>query len=125
MTAAAARAGPGTGTTRLLASQSRMFWLEWSYGELLDLRSEEPAERPARRGAEGASVTITDRGRPVARLEPVLAGEEDQLLAALVRRGLVVRPRGETGDLRRLRPVRTRQTAALVDAVVAERREGR
>ncbi|MCL4837016.1 MAG: type II toxin-antitoxin system prevent-host-death family antitoxin [Thermoanaerobaculia bacterium] len=74
---------------------------------------------------EGASVTITDRGRPVARLEPVLAGEEDQLLAALVRRGLVVRPRGETGDLRRLRPVRTRQTAALVDAVVAERREGR
>ncbi|HSM51401.1 MAG TPA: type II toxin-antitoxin system prevent-host-death family antitoxin [Thermoanaerobaculia bacterium] len=74
---------------------------------------------------EGASITITDRGRPVARLEPVPAGEEEQQLEALVRRGLVVRPRGEAGDLRRLRPVRTRQPAALVDAVVAERREGR
>ncbi len=74
---------------------------------------------------EGASVTITDRGRPVARLEPVPASAGEQQLETLVRRGLVLRPRGEAGELRRFRPVRTRQVAALVDAVVAEQREGR
>jgi prevent-host-death family protein len=74
---------------------------------------------------EGAVITITDRGRPVARLEPVPAGGEEPHLEGLVRRGLVERPRRELAEVRELRPVRTRQPAGLVDAVVAERRETR
>ena len=77
----------------------------------------------------GASVLIVDRGRPVARLEPVTGdheGEEDARLARLVREGLV-RPRRKepdrtlfSGKLPRAAP-----GASAVEAVIQERREGR
>lgn len=77
----------------------------------------------------GSPVLIVDRGRPVARLEPVIAdleGAQEGRVARLVRDGLV-RPR-------RARPSRTLFTsqpprasvgASAVDALIEERREGR
>ena len=77
----------------------------------------------------GSPVLIVDRGRPVARLEPVTGdfeGGQDGRLARLLRDGLV-RPR-------RARPPRALFTsppprgnagASAVDALIEERREGR
>jgi prevent-host-death family protein len=75
----------------------------------------------------GSPVLIVDRGRPVARLEPVTAGGESEpegRLSRLVRDG-IVRPR-------RAEPPRTlfdgqppRAGASVVDALLEERWEGR
>lgn len=78
--------------------------------------------------ASGSPVLIVDRGRPVARLEPVTSGpgEKDGRLARLVRAGLV-RPRTDapprslfTGPL-----PRPKAGVSAVDALLEERREGR
>jgi prevent-host-death family protein len=61
----------------------------------------------------GSPVLIVDRGRPVARLEPVtgdLEGGQDGRLARLLHEGLV--PRANAG-------------ASAVDVLIEERREGR
>ena len=43
---------------------------------------------------EGNSIVITDRGRPVARLEPVVnMGDTDERVRALVEDGLIALPR--------------------------------
>ena len=77
----------------------------------------------------GSPVLIVDRGRPVARLEPVLGALEsaqDGRVARLARDGLL-RPR-------RARPSRAlfsgelprpKAGASAVDALLEERREGR
>jgi prevent-host-death family protein len=75
----------------------------------------------------GASVLIVDRGRPVARLEPVRgAGSDEALLARLVRDG-VVRPArgGPRKELFTRRPPRARKGASALRALLEERREGR
>jgi len=76
----------------------------------------------------GAPVLIMDRGRPVARLEPVTtAGEgDDGRLARLIRDG-IVRP-GRAKLSRALfseQPPRPTGGASGVAALIAERREGR
>jgi len=77
----------------------------------------------------GVSVLIMDRGRPVARLEPVRSMDEsdsDGRLARLVRDG-VVRP-GRTRLSRAVLtepPPRPSGKASAVAALLAERREGR
>jgi len=77
----------------------------------------------------GSSVLIVDRGRPVARLEPVTSAGKDRddgRLSRLIRDG-VVRP-GQTPLARSLLaspPPRLKGTAAVVAALVEERREGR
>jgi prevent-host-death family protein len=78
----------------------------------------------------GASVLITDRGRPVARLEPVGTATEtaDQARLAPLIRDAVVRPgRAKklpksffTRELPRLKG-----DASVVEALLEERREGR
>ena len=77
----------------------------------------------------GASVLIVDRGRPVARLEPVTgtsASEQDGRLSRLIREG-VVRP--SRASLPRAlfdsQPPRLKAGASAVAALIAERREGR
>jgi prevent-host-death family protein len=77
----------------------------------------------------GSPVLIVDRGRPVARLEPVTGGaenEQDGRLSRLLRDG-VVRPR--RGDpplaLFRSQPPRVRAGASGVETLTRERREGR
>jgi prevent-host-death family protein len=76
----------------------------------------------------GESVLIMDRGRPVARLEPVGAGAEsdDARHARLVREGIIRPARAPfprsilTADL-----PKPKGGASVVEALLEERREGR
>lgn len=77
----------------------------------------------------GGTVLIMDRGRPVARLEPVtdhaFDGGEGRL-ARLVRSGLVRPGRGPIPrSLLLQKPPRPRPGASAVDALLDERRDGR
>jgi prevent-host-death family protein len=77
----------------------------------------------------GSSVLIVDRGRPVARLEPVIADDEhgqDGRIARLYRQGLV-RPRRAVPPqpLFDDDPPPCNDGTSAVDAVLEERREGR
>jgi prevent-host-death family protein len=76
----------------------------------------------------GAAVLIVDRGRPVARLEPVGGASEDAegRLARLVRDG-IVRParRAVSKAVFTTMPPRPKRGASAVRALVDERREGR
>jgi prevent-host-death family protein len=77
----------------------------------------------------GSPVLIVDRGRPVARLEPVTAdskSEQEGRLSRLVRDG-IVRPRRAvpSGTLISSQPPRAGAGASVVDALIRERREGR
>jgi prevent-host-death family protein len=77
----------------------------------------------------GAPVLIVDRGRPVARLEPVTGNAQqgpDGRLARLLRDG-VARPRREvpSATLFDSPPPRLCAVASAVDAMTRERREGR
>lgn len=79
--------------------------------------------------AAGSPVLIVDRGRPVARLEPVAASREDGgngRLARLMRDGLV-RPRRATPSRKLFSepPPRLREGVSAVEALIRERREGR
>ena len=77
----------------------------------------------------GSPVLIVDRGRPVARLEPVTSGgdpNQDGRLSRLVREG-VVRP-GRASLSRaffKSRPPRPNKGASASAALIEERREGR
>jgi prevent-host-death family protein len=76
----------------------------------------------------GSAVLIVDRGRPVARLEPVTSGKDKQQgrLSRLVRNG-VVRP-GRVPLPKSLLtddPPRMKGGASAVAALIAERRQGR
>jgi prevent-host-death family protein len=78
----------------------------------------------------GSPVLIVDRGRPVARLEPVTSGgegdEQDGRLSRLIREG-IVRP-GNVPLSRSLftdQPPRLKGGTSAVAALIEERREGR
>jgi prevent-host-death family protein len=75
----------------------------------------------------GETVVITDRGRPVARLESVVtdpAADPAGRLARLERRGLL--KRAATPPPKALRPLsRTRRTSGALDLLLEERRSGR
>jgi prevent-host-death family protein len=77
----------------------------------------------------GSPVLIVDRGRPVARLEPVSAGAEmggDERLARLVREGLVRPGRGTLPKSFFTEPLpRAKTGASAVAALLKERREAR
>jgi prevent-host-death family protein len=76
----------------------------------------------------GSPVLIVDRGRPVARLEPVTSGREpdDGRLARLVREGIVRPGRGKvTSALLSEPPPRLEGKTSALDALLKERREGR
>jgi len=76
----------------------------------------------------GETILILDRGRPVARLESALAGGDDPegRLARLERQGLV---RRGTAPLPRevlmAQPPRSSGGASVLQALLAERRDGR
>lgn len=76
----------------------------------------------------GSPVLIVDRGRPVARLEPVsgIRSGDDNRLAQLVREGIVRPARGVAPKgLFDTKPPRVRKGASGVRALLDERREGR
>jgi prevent-host-death family protein len=76
----------------------------------------------------GSPVLIVDRGRPVARLEPVnqIGADDDHRLARLVRDG-VLRParRAPAREIAAGKPVRSRKGTSIVRALLDERRRGR
>ena len=77
----------------------------------------------------GSPVLIVDRGRPVARLEPVITGleaEHEGRLLRLVRDG-IARPRraAPPQTLFSQPPPRAKAGASAVKALLEERREGR
>jgi len=75
----------------------------------------------------GETITLLDRGTPVARLEPVVSSsDQDGRMRRLVRAGMV-RP-AEPMDLQRVLadlPDPPRSKTSVVDALVEERRAGR
>lgn len=77
----------------------------------------------------GSPVLIVDRGRPVARLEPVTGSAEDAQdgrLSRLLRDGVIRLRRGDPPRaLFSSQPPRVRAGASGVDALSRERREGR
>ena len=76
----------------------------------------------------GSPVLIVDRGRPVARLEPVqgLEARDDDRLARLVREGVVRPARGTPAkEVVASKPPSVRKGASGVRALIDERREGR
>ncbi len=77
---------------------------------------------------KGSPVLIVDRGRPVARLEPVRLGEgeQDGRLSRLVREGIVRPGRARlSGSLFTAQPPRPKGDASAVAALLAERRDSR
>ena len=76
----------------------------------------------------GSPVLIVDRGRPVARLEPVsgIGFDDDNRLARLVREGVVRPARGVApGELFATKPPRPKSGVSGVRALLDERRDGR
>jgi prevent-host-death family protein len=76
----------------------------------------------------GAAVLIVDRGRPVARLEPVgrIGSDDDNRLVRLVREGVVRPARGAAPKaLFVTKPPRAKKGASGVRALLEERRDGR
>jgi prevent-host-death family protein len=76
----------------------------------------------------GSPVLIVDRGRPVARLEPVhgTAPSDDSRLTRLVRDG-IVRPAkaGIPKSIVATHPPRAKKGSSIVRALLDERRDGR
>src|SRR5207244_4501812 len=78
----------------------------------------------------GESILITDRSRPVARLEPVVsasdAGPDEGRLARLERAGVIRRARrGRLEEIVRVLPPAPERGADVVEALLEERRSGR
>jgi prevent-host-death family protein len=75
----------------------------------------------------GSPVLIVDRGRPVARLEPVnRIGADDDRLARLVRDGVVRPARGAPPKaLFSTKPPRANKGGSAVRALLEERRDSR
>ncbi len=76
----------------------------------------------------GSPVLIVDRGRPVARLEPVsgVDTDADSRLLRLVREG-IVRParRGHANDVLESTPPRPKKGASALRTLLEQRRTGR
>jgi prevent-host-death family protein len=76
----------------------------------------------------GSPVLIVDRGRPVARLEPVggMGSSDDSRLARLVRDGVVRPARGVMPKaLIATKPPRAKNDVSIVRALLEEREHGR
>jgi prevent-host-death family protein len=74
----------------------------------------------------GETVTITDRGRPVARLVPAAGHEsetDEERLARLERKGILTRGKG--GKSRLLLTPPPDVGRGVLDALLRDRREGR
>jgi prevent-host-death family protein len=78
--------------------------------------------------ASGSSVLIVDRGRPVARLEPVTSGvaPDNERLARLIRAGIVRARSGKPArSVLSSPPPQAKGGSSALAALLDERREGR
>ena len=77
----------------------------------------------------GETILITDRGRPVARLEPVIGdpkSDDDTRLARLERAGMIRRGHGRAVEVILNEPLaRPRKGGDILKALLDERAEGR
>lgn len=76
----------------------------------------------------GSRVLIVDRGRPVARLEPVTGGkdEQDGRIARLVREGILRPGKAKMPrSLMRAQSPRMKSGSSAVTVLIEERRQGR
>ena len=78
----------------------------------------------------GETILVTDRGRPVARLEPVTSpgepGPDEGRLARLERAGIIHRAReGRMDQIARVPPPAPAMGGDIVAALLDERRSGR
>ena len=76
----------------------------------------------------GETILITDRGQPVARLEPVLGGKGDDeaRLRRLERAGIIRRGHGRAIEaIIKERPAKARKGGDILKALLDERAEGR
>lgn len=74
----------------------------------------------------GETVVITDRGRPVARLEPIGESESDDERIARLERAGILRPAKNPNAIKeilRTRPIRLKSGASVLAALLAERAE--
>ena len=72
----------------------------------------------------GETILITDRGVPVARLEPTSPVDWDARLARLERAGLIRRGSGDFREFLQRTPVGTADGRGVVDLVLEERESG-
>jgi prevent-host-death family protein len=72
----------------------------------------------------GETILITDRGVPVARIEPVSASDDDGRIDRLIRAGLARRGTGDVLAILDHPPVRTLDGSSISDLVIEERRSG-
>lgn len=73
--------------------------------------------------AGGESVIITDRGTPIARLEPIHSRPDGERLQSLVDRGLI-RTAGRSADVLP-RPIALPAGASLLEALLEDREASR
>jgi len=74
----------------------------------------------------GETIVITDRGRPVARLEPVAGSEADEDRIARLERAGVIRRGKNTGAIQEILstpPIRLKSGASVLQALLDERVE--
>lgn len=78
---------------------------------------------------QGETVLIMDRDKPVARLEPVTTGSDEETegwLRELERTGLVKRPKLHPSKVKLSGPVpKAKGNASIVEALLADREEDR
>lgn len=67
----------------------------------------------------GRDVTITERGKPVARISPIA---DDDPLAHLIAEGIVTPPKRPRPDLSAWNPIKLKSGATVSDLVIEERR---
>ena len=72
----------------------------------------------------GETILITDRGVPVARLEPTSPVDWDARLARLERQGLIRRGRGDIRKALGLPLAKTIDGSSVAELVIEERRSG-
>lgn len=73
----------------------------------------------------GETILITDRGVPVARLEPAVADDDEGRLARLERAGIVRRGRGDPRWILDRPPAKTSDGSSVSDLLIEDRRSGR
>jgi prevent-host-death family protein len=74
----------------------------------------------------GETILITDRGVPVARLEPAVRADDDEgRLARLERAGIIRRGRGDPRWILDRPPTPTIGGASVVELLLEDRRSGR
>lgn len=73
----------------------------------------------------GETILITERGVPVARLEPAIAGDDEDRLARLERAGIIRRSRGDPRWILERPLTKTIDGSSVVELLIEDRRSGR